>query len=113
MSGRGYLKLIRDLRTAGWRVELIYLALPSVEMSRLRVAERVAHGGHAIPEADIIRRFPRSLHHLLTSYGEAVDQVHAFLNAGPEPVLVFRQAGGVRTIFDQDTLDQLIQEVRP
>ncbi len=26
-----------------WRVELIYLALPRVEMSKLRVAERVAH----------------------------------------------------------------------
>ncbi len=62
LSGRGYLKLIRELRAGGWQVELIYLALPSVEMSRLRVTERVAHGGHAIPDVDIVRRFPRSLH---------------------------------------------------
>ena len=113
LAGRGYLKLIRELRANGWQVELIYLALPSVEMSRLRVAERVAHGGHDIPEVDIVRRFPRSLHHLLTVYGEAVDEVHAFLNAGPEPVLIFRQAGGIRTVFAQDIFNRLLQEARP
>ena len=46
LSGRGYLRLVRRLRADGWRVELLYLALPSVELSHRRVAERVAHGGH-------------------------------------------------------------------
>lgn len=64
LAGRTYLRLVERLRTEGWRVELIYLALPSVEMSKLRVAERVAHGGHNIPVTDIERRFPRSLSHL-------------------------------------------------
>lgn len=50
LSGRGYLKLINRLRQRGWTVDLYYLALPSVEMSLLRVAERVRHGGHDIPE---------------------------------------------------------------
>jgi predicted ABC-type ATPase len=36
LAGRGYLRLIRRLRLAGWRVELLYLALPSVELSSLR-----------------------------------------------------------------------------
>src|SRR6185295_13953176 len=65
LSGRGYLRLVRRLRSDGWRVELLYLALPSAELSRLRVAERVAHGGHSIADADIARRFPRSLRNLL------------------------------------------------
>ena len=46
LSGRSYLKLIKRLHEEHWWVELIYLALPNVEMSKLRVAERVAHGGH-------------------------------------------------------------------
>jgi len=46
----GYLRLIARLKSTGWRVELIYLALPNVEMSSLRVAERVAHGNHNIPQ---------------------------------------------------------------
>jgi predicted ABC-type ATPase len=56
LSGRRDQRLIRRLRSAAWRVELVYLALPSVELSRLRVAERVAHGGHSIAPVDIVRR---------------------------------------------------------
>lgn len=68
LSGRGYLRLVERLKRAGWRTELIYLALPSVDLSRQRVAERVAHGGHDIPAAAIDRRFARSLHSLFTVY---------------------------------------------
>lgn len=42
LAGRGYLRLIRQLRADGWKVELIYLALPNAEMAKLRVAERVS-----------------------------------------------------------------------
>lgn len=49
LSGWAHLGLVRRLKAAGWRVELIYLALPSVEVAALRVAERVCHGGHDIP----------------------------------------------------------------
>ena len=73
LAGRGYLRLVRRLRSADWRVELLFLALPSVELSRLRVAERVAHGGHTIAPGDIERRFPRSLRNLLDEYAGAVD----------------------------------------
>ena len=73
LAGRAYLRMVDRLRRDGWRVDLIYLALPSAEMSKLRVAERVAHGGHAIPEADIERRFPRSLRHLLNDFSHRVD----------------------------------------
>ena len=67
LAGRAYLRLIQRLQKLGWQVELIYLALSSVEMSKLRVAERVAHGGHSIPAKDIERRFARSLQNLLKS----------------------------------------------
>jgi len=40
LAGRSYLKLIKDLKSAGWVIELVYLALPNVEMSKQRVAER-------------------------------------------------------------------------
>ncbi len=32
LAGRSYITLIERLQTTGWRVELIYLALPSAEM---------------------------------------------------------------------------------
>ena len=113
LSGRGYLRLVRRLKSAGWRVELLYLALPNVEMSRLRVAERVAHGGHSIAPADIDRRFPRSLRNLLDVYAGAVDHARCLLNSGPFPEIVFVQDGDKRTILSQTVYDQLVKEAHP
>jgi len=113
LSGRGYLRLVRRLRSSGWRVELIYLALPNVEMSRLRVAERVAHGGHSIADADIVRRFPRSLRNLLDVYSGVVDHARCLLNSGPLPEIVFVQDGDKRTILSQTVHDGLVKEAYP
>lgn len=110
LAGRSYLKLINRLKTQGWRVELIYLALPSAEMSRLRVAERVAHGGHNIPTQDIKRRFPRSLHNLLYCFASLVDQTHCFMNDRELPQLVFTQQANQRDVFQAEIFDLLQQE---
>jgi predicted ABC-type ATPase len=108
LSGRTYLKLIRRLRTQGWRIELIYLALPSPEISRQRVAERVRHGGHNIPLADIERRFPRSLTNLLDIFSPEVDFCQCFMNNNQTPELVFEQQGQARTIFNNEHYQTLI-----
>ncbi|HOW76944.1 MAG TPA: zeta toxin family protein [Candidatus Competibacteraceae bacterium] len=110
LAGRGYLRLIQRLREDGWRVELLYLALPALEMSILRVAERVAHGGHSIPRADIERRFPRSLRNLFELYSGAVDYTRCFLNISETPQLVFVQQGGARSILQPALFKQLLME---
>jgi len=110
LSGRTYLRLIQRMRAEGWRVELYYLALPSVELSRQRVAERVLHGGHSIAPEDITRRFPRSLHNLFYPFSNAADQTLCFLNTGAQPDLVFEQQGAERVIIDAALYSQLLQE---
>lgn len=110
LSGRSYLKLIKRLQTEGWRVKLIYLALPNVEMSRQRVAERVVHGGHNVPLQDIERRFSRSLRNLLTEFSIAADRTQCFMNDGESPQLIFLQQGEKREILNFELFDQLTQE---
>jgi predicted ABC-type ATPase len=112
LAGRTYLRLVERMRRDGWRVELIYLALPSAEMSRLRVAERVAHGGHAIPLADIERRFPRSLRHLLDDFGHRVDRCTCFMNDGESPALVFEQCGEDWSVVHVEYYQRLIGEAQ-
>jgi predicted ABC-type ATPase len=109
LAGRSYLRLIERLRGDGWQVELFYLALPSVEVSKLRVAERVAHGGHNIPVRDIQRRFPRSLHNLLNEFSHRVDRCLCFMNDGESPLLVFEQVGENRDVRHEDYY-QLLQK---
>ncbi len=89
---------------------LIYLALPSVEMSKQRVAERVVHGGHDIPLTDIERRFPRSLYNLLYEFSYAVNRTQCFMNDGNAPQLIFEQQGETRTIFNPERFEQLSKE---
>jgi predicted ABC-type ATPase len=112
LAGRNYLRWVDRLRREDWRVELIYLALPSAEMSVLRVAERVAHGGHAIPQVDILRRFPRSLRHLLNVFSHRVDRCTCFMNDGESPVLVFEQHGLQRDIVDEHWYQILTEEAQ-
>lgn len=111
LAGRTYLRLVKRLRADGWQVKLLYLALPSVEMSILRVAERVAHGGHNIPLHDIERRFPRSLYNLLYNFSHIVDSCTCFMNDGEEPVLIFEQSGDNRDILNDEYYQLILKEV--
>ena len=112
LSGRGYLKLMDRLKSAGWNVHLLYLALPSMEMSKQRVAERVKHGGHNIPIKDIERRFSRSLHNLLNEFSAKVDHCSCFMNAGGSPTLIFEQQGENRDVFHKDYFKLLENEAK-
>jgi len=109
LAGRSYLKLIRDLKNDGWIVELIYLALPNVDMSKKRVAERVIHGGHNIPIKDIERRFSRSIKNLMIEFSGLVDNCLCFMNDSDKPVLVFEQTSKKRKIIHNEYYQVLIK----
>ena len=113
LAGRTHLQLIKRLRADGWWVELIYLALPSVEMSKWRVLERVRHGGHDIPLEAVERHFARSLRNLFGDYGPAVNEATCFMNTGASPELAFRQQGVRRDIYNPQIFDHLLREAKP
>ena len=100
LSGRTNSKRMKLLQENGWRVELIYLYLPDVEMSIARVAERVRHGGHDIPRQSILRRYPRSLQNLLEIYASICDSTICLENSSEIPKLVFSQTSDGRIIED-------------
>jgi predicted ABC-type ATPase len=55
-------------------ISLIYLGLGSAEEAVTRVRQRVAAGGHGIPEDTIHRRFEKSLRYLETIYKPIVNE---------------------------------------
>ena len=91
LSGKTYLRLLQHLLSDGWRIELYYLWLPSVEMSIERVAERVLHGGHGIPHETIIRRYPRSINNLLVYYAPLCTTAICLDNSQVIPEVIFIQ----------------------
>lgn len=86
LATRSHARRIRDWKAAGYRIELIYLRPPSADFSVMRVARRVAQGGHGIPEDTLRRRFALSLDYLETVYKPLADawDVYASSDEGLE-----------------------------
>ena len=88
LSGRTYLPLLRRWKTGGYRIELVFLSLPSVELAFQRIAARVRQGGHDVPRADVVRRFDRSWKNFHLLYRELADTWAIYDNAGETPRLL-------------------------
>lgn len=88
LSGRTYLKLLTQWKTEGYRIEIVFLSLPSVGLAIQRIAARVRQGGHDVPRADVMRRFGRSRNNFQTLYQDLADQWSLYDNSGPEPRLM-------------------------
>ena len=74
MSSRMYVNRMRRWKKLGYRVSLHFIELPSADEAVRRVAERVAAGGHSVPEADVRRRFGRGLQLFRDVYKALVDE---------------------------------------
>jgi predicted ABC-type ATPase len=90
LSGRTYVKLLRDCRANGYHIVLAFLSLPSADMAVARVAARVSQGGHNVPEADIRRRFDAGLKNFHVVYKTIVDDWTLYDNSGNVPTVVER-----------------------
>jgi predicted ABC-type ATPase len=88
LSGRTYLGLLRRWKTAGYRVEIVFLFVPSVDIALQRIAVRVRQGGHNVPRRDAIRRFDRSWNNFRTRYRPLADRWAVYDNAGDVPRLL-------------------------
>lgn len=60
LSSRQSIALMAQARAAGYEVGLVFVALRGVHLNVQRVAQRVALGGHDIPEPVIRRRYQKS-----------------------------------------------------
>ena len=74
LAGRAYQRFISEWREAGYQIDLRFLQLPTAEIAIERVRQRVAQGGHNIPENDIRRRFDRGLKNFQETYRQIVDK---------------------------------------
>jgi predicted ABC-type ATPase len=64
---------VASAREAGYAISIAFLFVDSADVCVARVAERVRAGGHNVPEADIRRRFERSIRNFWTIYRELAD----------------------------------------
>ncbi|MGP8242889.1 MAG: AAA family ATPase [Bryobacteraceae bacterium] len=102
LGGRTIPDLLDRALTAGIEVRIWYVGLNGVELHIARVRERVAKGGHDIPEAKIRERYDRSrvnLIHLLPRLTELrvydnSEEADPAAGAAPEPKPLLHMARG-------------------
>src|SRR5665647_3124090 len=57
LSGLTYISRIKRWKAAGYRIEIAFLRLASVQLALRRITARVKQGGHHVSRADVLRRY--------------------------------------------------------
>lgn len=94
LSSRGSIRLIHKARARGYEIHLTFVALDSPERCIARIRTRALRGGHSVPDADVRRRYERSLANLPTAL-RAADIAKVYDNSGDKHRLVLTVQSGV------------------
>lgn len=110
LSGRSYLGLIRRLKNQGYAVHFFFLWLSGVDLALSRIKDRVSEGGHDVPEADVRRRFDRSIKNFLELYRPLGDSWFLFDNSLRTPAAIALEEQGRLRIVKPDTYKALVAQ---
>jgi predicted ABC-type ATPase len=80
LAGRGTMQRVIAAKNAGYFTLAYYIGLNSVELNLERIAQRVARGGHDIPEHIVRRRFNESANNLVL-IKDYLDEIHLLDNS--------------------------------
>ena len=109
MSGRSLAKQIERARGRGFVVFGFYVFIASAEVSRLRVQQRVAQGGHDVPDDAVARRYQKSVRNWFSLYVHLFDEWSLYDNREGEMAL---GASGLRQAYDEAFLRSAMRSMR-
>ena len=78
LASQGLAPRLARLKEHGYRVHVLFLWLPSVDLALARVAERVKTGGHNVSSQVVRRRFERGRRNFFTRYRKVADSWRLF-----------------------------------
>ena len=84
---------MRKAKAEGYKVNLLFVGIPDSKVSFMRVATRVARGGHNVPKEDIFRRYNRSMTNLLDAITVS-DRYYIFDNSDEKSKLLVSKSHG-------------------
>ncbi len=104
LATRSYKTLVHRAKERGYKVTLLFFWLPSPEMAEMRVASRVASGGHDIPKDVIHHRYWLGLQNLFDIFAPIVDYWSLYDNSLQQKPIVL-----ANEIVNTETLNQIKQ----
>lgn len=109
-AGRRHATWLTRCRSEGWRITLVYLWLPSVQMALDRVARRVGEGGHGIPPEVVARRYAGGLRNMRHLYLPLAHSAAIYDNSDEVRILIARRADGLPLVIHDSERWGLIKE---
>ena len=110
LSGIGLKEKIRQFKSSGYSVHIIYVFLDDVKLCKNRIRLRVKKGGHNVPTTDIERRYKRSLVNFRKVFASLADTWQLFYNGFKRPLEVAESENGKTVILDEEYY-KIFQEV--
>jgi predicted ABC-type ATPase len=103
LASRSFAPRLRDLRTSGYSIHLLFLWLSSADLAVQRVAHRVRAGGHDVPAGTIRRRYRAGLRNLFNLYQPIVSSWTVYNCSGPSSQLVAEglESGSIK-VYDRN-----------
>ncbi len=84
LAGSTLARSLHDMRTRGFSISIVFIFLRSSDACIARIRERVAKGGHGVAEADVRRRYLRSISKFWSRYRPLADRWYLFYNGGAQ-----------------------------
>jgi len=81
LATKSYINLVRRAQSKGYTVRLLFFWLNSPELALQRIAERVAKGGHNIPEPIVRRRYVAGINNFIRLFMGEVDSWEIYDNS--------------------------------
>ena len=108
LATRSYVSLVKDAQHTGYKVTLLFIWLDSPETAIQRVADRVAEGGHNIPEDVIRRRYYRGIFNLLNLYLPICNKWIVVNNKTIVPELIAKGSSGGENMIQNEYIWDII-----
>lgn len=110
LATKSYINLVRRAQVKGYTVRLLFFWLNSPELALQRIAERVAKGGHNIPEPIVRRRYVAGICNLFRLFMSEVDSWEIYDNSEYPAVQIARGGKDDETSIIVESTYKIIAE---
>jgi predicted ABC-type ATPase len=109
LATKSYISLVRRAQAKGYTVRLLFFWLNSPELALQRISERVAKGGHNIPEPIVRRRYVAGIKNLFCLFMNEIDYWDIYDNSGYPRKQIACGGKDAETIIYEESLFAKIQ----
>lgn len=108
MASVSFAPILQRYKKQGYQVHLLFILVRSVELAIQRIKQRVANGGHNIPDEVIRRRYNRCITNLFNIYIPIADAWGICDNSYERPsIIAIKVYNNSAIILDEEAWDEL------